>query len=103
MDLHRIATRVAARFTRAAEPEALGGFHSVLKGLRGVQNQGQHLVDLVGGTELGGAELKKVEQLVSEFTAKWSPSVHDMSNEASDLVRAVGDAVVRGRRTKVRG
>lgn len=102
MDLHRIATRVALQFT-AGEPEAMGEFHSVMKGLRGVQNQGQHLVDLVGGTEVSGPELKKVEALVTDFTAKWSPAVHDMSAEASTLLRAVGDAVVRARRTKTRG
>lgn len=103
MDLHRIATRVAARFTVAAEPEAMAGIHGLVKGLRGGISQAQQIVDLVGGTELVGPEMDKVNQQLSGFASKWGPQVEKLSAEASQLARTVGDAVVRNRRGRTRG
>lgn len=102
MDLRRIATRVAQHFT-AAGPESLEGLHGVLKGIRVVQGQGQEVVELVSGTEVVGPELQKVNAAISTFSAKWGPAVKEMQSEASTLVRSVGDAVVRSRRTRTRG
>lgn len=102
MDLHRIATRVARHFTAGA-PESLDGLHGVLKGIRVVQGQGQEVVELASGTEVVGPELDKVNAAVSTFTSKWGPAVKEMQSEASTLVRSVGDAVVRSRRTRTRG
>lgn len=93
MDLHRIATRVARRFT-AAELESLNGFHDIMKVLTSIRNHGSDLIDLVGHADLSGPALEIAQGAIDGFIVEFAPKAADMNAKAEILTRQVVDAVV---------
>lgn len=97
MDLHRIATRVARRFTANEIPGSLHAYQDVMKVLTAIRTHGNDLVDLVSDGNLSGPALQGADQLIQAFIGQWGPTVKEMESANRDLKMQVGDQVVANR------
>lgn len=95
MDFLRIAIRVAA------SDEQMTSLHEkAVRPCRSILNALAEVQDLVAGVSAKGPEVEEFDRLLSTFLHQWAPELAQADQAARQLVRDIGDSVVRTRRNR---